>query len=74
MKNRDTENIAGCPVSPEDPNQAQLQLENPGDIDSISPDISQQQTLKTVLKIIVPVIPVIPAISYILLLLLPSIV
>jgi phage antirepressor YoqD-like protein len=30
-----------CPVSPEDPNQAQLQLENPGDINSISPDISR---------------------------------
>jgi hypothetical protein len=33
-----------CPVSPEDPNQAQLQLENPGDIagdnNSISLDIS----------------------------------
>jgi hypothetical protein len=33
-----------CPVSPEDPNQAQLQLENSGDIagynNSISPDIS----------------------------------
>ena len=33
-----------CPVSPEDPNQAQLQLENPediaGDNNSISPDIS----------------------------------
>lgn len=33
-----------CPVSPEDPNQAQLHLENPGDIrrdnNSISPDIS----------------------------------
>jgi hypothetical protein len=32
------------PISPEDPNQAQLQLENSGDIagdiDSISPDIS----------------------------------
>jgi hypothetical protein len=33
-----------CPVSPEDPNQAQIQLENSGDIsednNSISPDIS----------------------------------
>ena len=29
-----------CPVSPEDPNQAQLQLENSGDIQTISPDIS----------------------------------
>jgi hypothetical protein len=36
-----------CPVSPEDPNQAQIQLENPGDIagdiNSISPDISPEQ-------------------------------
>jgi hypothetical protein len=35
------------PVSPEDPNQAQLQLENSGDIaggiDSISPDISPEE-------------------------------
>ena len=34
------------PVSPEDPNQAQLQLENPviyRDIDSISPDISPEE-------------------------------
>jgi hypothetical protein len=36
-----------CPVSPEDPNQAQFLLENPGDIagdiDSISPDISPEE-------------------------------
>ena len=35
------------PVSPEDPNQAQLQLDNPGDIagdnNSISPDISPEE-------------------------------
>jgi len=31
------------PVSPEDPNQAQLQLENTGDNNSISPDISPEE-------------------------------
>ncbi len=31
------------PVSPEDPNQAQLRLEIAGDIDSISPDISPEE-------------------------------
>jgi hypothetical protein len=63
-----------CPVSPEEQNQAQLQLENSGDItgdnNSISPDISRQQTLKIMLKILVPGIPVIPGILYILLLIL----
>ncbi len=39
-----------CPVSPEDPNQAQLRLENPGDITgdtgSISPDISPEENIE----------------------------
>ena len=58
------------PVSPEDPNQAQLQLENPGYIDSISPDISRQQTIKIKYKMNIPGIPVIPGIISLLLLLL----
>jgi hypothetical protein len=72
------ENIAGTPGIPEDPNQAQLQLENPGDIAGISIQYRltypRQQTVKIVLKIVVPAIPVRPGIFSIPLLLLLSIV
>ncbi|HEX5976321.1 MAG TPA: hypothetical protein VFY68_03540 [Nitrososphaeraceae archaeon] len=56
------------------PNQAQLQFENSGDIageiDSISLDISRQQMVKIMLKIVVQAIPEIPGDSIIFLLLL----
>jgi hypothetical protein len=65
---------AEYPVSPEDPNQAQLQLENSGNItgdnNSISPDISPATNSQNHAQNCSSGVPVIPGISYILLLLL----
>src|SRR5215212_285555 len=57
------------PVSPEDPNQAQLQLENPGDNNSISPDISPEENTENHAQNCSSGVPVTPGILYILLLL-----
>jgi hypothetical protein len=63
----DKENIPRMPGIHKDPNRAQLQLENSSDITGDIDSTLRQQTVKIMLKILVPRIPVISGILYILL-------